>query len=311
MPRSRDTKADSSHQPPPAAPTLQGAVPFQALAALKESEGLRGSLLVIEGAIADIGTHWVVGDTVVLGREADQLLLRDPEISRQHACVSLENGLYMLADMGSTNGTALNGHALADRELLRNGDKIALGRTVIKFTLVDPSEAACLERMAALAGTDPLTGLMAKHRFDAMLTEAFDTAHAKDLPLSVLMMDMDGLKSINDRHGHQMGAHTISEVGRLIGRVVGLHGEACRFGGDEFSAQLPGSPAGVAMRVGERIRQAVEEMVFERAGATVSATISIGVAEVTPETASVRELVAAADMALYRAKGNGRNNVSE
>ena len=292
-------------------PTLQGAVPYRALDALKESTGLKGSLLVISGAVADVGTHRLVGEGVVLGREPQHLLLRDPEISRRHAEVCFRNGLHMLRDLGSTNGTALNGEPLTEEQILRNGDKIACGQTVIRFTLIDPDEAHVLEEMATLAGSDPLTGLMAKHRFDAMLADCFRSARRHGRPLSVLMMDMDGLKAINTAHGHQTGANTIAEVGRLVGRVVGLQGEACRFGGDEYSALLPGAPLGVALRVAERIRQAVEEAVFRRGDQAIQATISIGVAEMKPEMDSPGELVAGADMALYRAKDGGRNRVSD
>ncbi len=291
-------------------PTLQGAIPVRALAALKEGTGLKGSLLVIAGAVADVGTHRLVGEQVVLGREPGQMLLRDPVISRRHASVTLRTGLYMLDDLGSTNGTALNGEPFDGAAILRNGDKISLGHTVIKFTLVDPDEAKVLEQMSTLAGTDPLTGLMAKHRFDAMLADCFESAKAAGRPLSVLMMDMDGLKAINTRHGHQCGANTIAQVGGLIGRVVGLQGEACRFGGDEYSALLPGAPLGVGMRIAERIRQAVEETVFRTGEVALNATISIGVAELGPETTSAGDLVVGADMALYRAKDKGRNCVS-
>ncbi|MCO4769624.1 MAG: GGDEF domain-containing protein [Deltaproteobacteria bacterium] len=293
------------------APTLEGAFPTGLIEAIQESTGLRGSLLVIAGSAADLGTHQVVGDEVVLGRDPNQLLLRDPQISRRHARVFADTAVFFLEDLGSTNGTLLNGEPVVERKLLRNGDTIQLGHTTIKFALVDPAEAAVLERMAALAGTDPLTGLMAKHRFDAMLTQCFDDAQSKDTPLSVLMMDMDGLKAINTEHGHPVGAHTISEVGRLIGRIVGLHGEACRFGGDEFSALLPGSPISGGLRIAERIRQAVEEATFSLGEVEVSPTISIGVAEISPDRSSVRALVIAADQALYRAKDQGRNAVSD
>jgi two-component system, cell cycle response regulator len=308
--RDEHADADETARTQPAA-TLQGMVPVGLIEALKEGTGLTGSLLVIAGAAADIGTHWVVTDSSVLGREPDQLLLRDPEISRRHAQVVVESGLHFLRDLGSTNGTLLNGLPVTDDEILRNGDKIALGRTVIKFTLVDPDEATTLERMATMAGSDPLTGLMAKHRFDAMLTESFDVAQASGGGLSVLMMDMDGLKAINTAHGHPVGAHTIAEVGRMIADIIGLHGEACRFGGDEFSALLPGSPLGVGMRIAERIRQGVEEATFRLGDVEVNPTISIGVAERTVDVASVRELVTAADRALYRAKDKGRNAVSD
>ena len=292
------------------APTVEGQVPTGLIEAIKEGTGLTGSLLVIGGAAADVGTHHVVHESCVLGRDPEDILLRDPEISRRHAQVRAESGVHFLRDLDSTNGTLLNGVAVHGEEILRNGDKITLGRTVIKFTLVDPAEARLLDRMSALAGSDPLTGLMAKHRFDAMLSDCFDVARAEGSELSVLMMDMDGLKAINTAHGHQVGAHTIGEVGRMIGRIVGLHGEACRFGGDEFSALLPGSPLPVATRIAERIRQAVEETTFRLGDVEVSPTISIGVADTSSAHASVRELVTAADRALYRAKDAGKNTVS-
>lgn len=293
------------------AKTLEGVSPLGLFEALQESSGLRGSLLVIEGAAADLGTHQVVGKSLVFGRDLDDFTLRDPEISRRHAEVVGDSGVHFLTDLDSTNGTLLNGAPLTERTLLRNGDTIRMGRTVIKFTLVDPAEAAVLEQMAALAGSDPLTGLMAKHRFDATLTECFEAAGRAGSSLSVLMMDMDGLKAINTAHGHPVGAHTIAEVGKLIGRVVGLHGEACRFGGDEFSALLPGSPLAVGLRVAERIRQAVEEAHFTVGDISVNPTISIGVAETAEDTSSVRDLVTAADRALYRAKDKGKNAVSD
>ena len=293
------------------APTVEGAVPTGLIEAIKEGDGLTGSLLVIAGAAVDIGTHQAVSDSTVFGRDPAFFLLRDPEISRQHARVRVESGLHFLTDLGSTNGTLLNGRPVTEDEILRNGDKITIGRTVIKFTLVDPAEAALLERMAALAGTDPLTGLMAKHRFDAMLSECFEVARTEGSDLALLMLDMDGLKAINTAHGHQVGAHTIAETGRLIGRVLGLHGEACRFGGDEFSVLLPGSPLGVGLRIGERIRQAVEDATTTLGDVTVSPTISVGVAEMSHTHGTVRELVMAADRALYRAKDRGRNTVSE
>jgi diguanylate cyclase (GGDEF)-like protein len=144
-----------------------------------------------------------------------------------------------------------------------------------------------------------------------MLVEALRICRASRKPLSALMMDMDGLKAINDRHGHRMGAHTISEVGQLLGRTLVDRGEACRFGGDEFCAYLPGADLADAARVAEGFRRAVQSAHFELEGMVVQATISIGVAEASDTVSNLDKLVAAADKALYRAKENGRNCVSE
>jgi two-component system cell cycle response regulator len=279
--------------------------------------GRRGSLLIIDGDPADIGNHVVVESEAVIGREPAPkddsqrvLQLRDWRCSRRHAHVALGvDGTYWLHDMGSTNGTVLNGHRLQKSVPLDEGDQIYVGKTLIKFTLVDDAEAAYLQRMSQLAGTDELTGLLAKHRFDSLLSDAVRAAHAHARALAVLMMDLDNLKKINDAHGHQMGASTIRQVGYLIGEIIAGRGEACRFGGDEFSAFLPGLPLDRAVLVGERIRATVERESYCLGATTVRASISVGVAVLVDGITSGEQLLERADQALYRAKAAGRNTV--
>jgi diguanylate cyclase (GGDEF)-like protein len=270
-----------------------------------------GSLLVIDGTPADLGHHASVDAEVVIGRESGGLSLRDRKCSRRHAAVARRGDLYVVRDVGSTNGTFLNGVTLAGEQPLRDGDRIVIGQTVIKFTIVDDAEVGYLRQVEQLVLTDDLTGLMAKHRFDSALADALENAVAAGQPLSALMMDMDGLKAINDRHGHQVGAFTIGRVGVLIGRILAGRGEACRFGGDEFSAFVPRAGLRAAMEVGERIRREVEAAEVVYGPVTVKARISIGVAERPPEVTDVDRLLALADLALYRAKAKGRNTVSD
>jgi diguanylate cyclase (GGDEF)-like protein len=176
---------------------------------------------------------------------------------------------------------------------------------------VDETEGRYLRRIARLAGADDLTGLLAKHRFDSLLDETIRNARATGVPLSALMMDMDGLKQINDRHGHRMGANTIAKVGALIREILAGLGEAARFGGDEFCAYLPGMTLESAMRVGARIRREVEAAEFTLEEHSVKATISIGVATLDEGIRSGGDLLGRADEALYRAKAMGRNAVSD
>jgi diguanylate cyclase (GGDEF)-like protein len=129
--------------------------------------------------------------------------------------------------------------------------------------------------------------------------------------LALLMMDMDGLKAINDANGHSYGAFVISQVGRLIGEVVGPVGQACRYGGDEFVAYLQNHDLKMAMAVGERIRATVQEHLYEKDGKTLRVTISIGASEMSKEVQDPDALNKAADEALYRAKAKGRNRVSD
>lgn len=277
----------------------------------QQEETKRGVLLVIDGTQADLGTHNTVEEEIIIGRETIGLQLRDRKCSRRHATVTRNRESFFIRDLGSTNGTLLNGVPLQGEQPLRDGDKIVLGQTVIKFNFIDETEVDYLKQVGQLVTTDDLTGLPAKHRFDAALDEAIQAAHAGNTPLCVLMMDMDGLKAINDRHGHQVGAYTISQVGMLIGRILQGKGEACRFGGDEFSAFLPLMNINQALKVAEQIRREVEAAEIHYANLVVKARISIGVSAMPPEVQEVEALLSLADQALYRAKAKGRNIVSE
>jgi two-component system, cell cycle response regulator len=271
---------------------------------------LKGSLVIIDGTPADVGNHVVVGDEVLIGREQGPFPLRDGRISRRHCILRYREGSYWIEDLGSTNGTQVNGRPVLESYKLSDGDQIFVGRTVMKFTLVDNTEANYLRQMERLVGTDALTGLVAKYRFDAALAEAIRIARMTGRPLSVLMMDMDGLKQVNDTHGHHFGANTISCVGKIIADTFRGRGEACRFGGDEFSAYLPGVDIQHAVAVGEQICEAVRTTPFPFKGIDIRVSISIGVTELLPEIATMEQLLHLADQALYRAKRAGRDRVS-
>ncbi|MEN0062857.1 MAG: GGDEF domain-containing protein [Myxococcota bacterium] len=310
-------ESGSSEAPPRGAITLHPDITERFEVSPTRRTGRRtGSLLVIDGSPADVGVHATVNEDVIVGRDSDQgLLLRDGRISRHHARIFRDEGQWTITDLDSTNGTVVNGQEVAGRHALHDGDKIVLGSTVIKFSIVDETEAAYLDRISRLAGTDPLTGLHAKHRFDDMLAEAMRIAQVTQTPLVVMMMDMDGLKPINDTYGHTMGAHTIATVGKLIAKALGPRGEACRFGGDEFCAYAS-VELERGLRMAEAVRSSVEAERYMLGEVTVRATISIGIAALLhtdgPKTLpeSPGQLVEAADEALYRAKSQGRNCIA-
>jgi diguanylate cyclase (GGDEF)-like protein len=271
----------------------------------------QSALVVLQGSESDLGTHVLLDRPVTIGRDPRaELPLEDDGISRRHCRVFSEDTLFFLEDLGSTNGTLLNGERIEGPRRLRAGDRIYLGACVVKFTDSDALEVGYHAQMDALVGTDDLTGLIAKRRFDAAYVRALDGARGTKTPLTVLMLDLDGLKKINDSFGHPVGAHTIAEVGKIIGSVVSPHGAACRFGGDEFAAFLPGRAKSDGIAVGEAIRRWIHAHRFVKDGILVKPTISVGVAAFPEDGRTPELLLRRADEALYRAKKNGRDRVN-
>jgi diguanylate cyclase (GGDEF)-like protein len=272
----------------------------------------QAALVVLQGSESEIGTHLMLDRPVTIGRDPKiELTLQDEGISRRHCRIAFnaEKSAFFIEDLGSTNGTLLNGKRVQAPKKLEAGDRIYVGACVVKFTYSDALEVGYHAQMDVLVGTDDLTGLIAKRRFDAAYVRAVEEARRMRAPLAVMMLDLDGLKLINDTHGHPVGAHTIAEVGRIIGQIVSPHGAACRFGGDEFAAFLPNLGKRDGLKVGETIRAFVAGHRFEKDGVVVRPTISIGVSAYPEDGASADLLLRHADEALYRAKKTGRDRV--
>ncbi len=266
------------------------------------------SLLVIQGAESDLGTHVMLDRPVTIGRDPDvELPLADGSISREHIRIDrAPDGRYLLSDLGSTNGTLVNGERVT-AHILSEGDKIFLGASVVKFGYADGLDMDFHNKLEELVGTDALTGLLLKRKFDAELELALARALAAGEPIAVLVMDMDGLKQINDTHGHPYGGYAIAEVGAILRDVVGARGEACRFGGDEFMCYLKRHTRDAGLKVAEAIVDRVRTHHFEKDGVIIQPTISIGVAVCPDDGDSGDLLFEKADQALYRAKAAGRD----
>jgi diguanylate cyclase (GGDEF)-like protein len=285
-----------------ASPTLSQAV----VQAVKAPH--RPVLVVISGH--EMGLRTRVAQSVLIGRDPEcDLVLSDALVSSRHALLEDRGDSWTLIDLGSTNGTSVNGQKGKEFVLERN-DKVAFGRTVARFEMQDSLEQAYDELVEKLLNVDDLSGLLVRRKFDADLGLALETARAKQEPLGLLMMDLDGIKKINDTHGHLFGAYVIGEAGRVIGRVLEGRGFASRFGGDEYVAALPGVGLAGACTLGEEIRRAIGEHKFERESISLHPGISIGVGAFPENATEVNGLFQHADEALYRAKRAGKNQVS-
>ena len=267
-------------------------------------------LVVVAGA--DIGKrHALPAAGLVIGRDPQTagLVLVDPAVSGRHCAVESDGaGGFQVVDLGSRNGTFVNGEKVSERSLVE-GDKIFVGETVLRFSLHDAIEERFHDRVDTLMNVDALTGLLVKRAFDLELARAFEVAQRTGSPLCLLMMDLDGLKSINDVRGHQMGSLCIGEVGKIILREIAPVGRACRYGGDEFIAFVD-SQVAATEALAERIRARVAGYEFIRDGVRVSTTISIGIAAWHAGLPTPDHLLQVADEALYRAKRAGRNQVA-
>lgn len=267
----------------------------------------RPALIVLSGE--RVGVRVSVQGNIVIGRDPSAgLSLPDPGVSSHHAMLEDRGGTWTLVDLKSTNGVTVNGEKVTEADL-KSGDKLRFGTTMVRFEVQDAADEAFSAIIAELVHIDDLTGLYLRRRFDTELATAITAARSDGRPVGLLAMDLDGIKAINDRHGHLFGAYTISESGKLIGRIVEGRGFAARFGGDEFVAALPGLDLEGAAAVAEEIRTKIAQHAFTFEGVALRPGISIGVAAFPKDGNDATELFRRADEALYLAKRSGKNRV--
>jgi diguanylate cyclase (GGDEF)-like protein len=237
--------------------------------------------------------------------------LRDESISWRHVRIE-DRGAneWALVDLDSTNGTMVNGHR-AQNAILHAGDKIMLGKTILEFQVSDPIRDGFDAEVQRLLHQDDLSGLWVRRRFDMQLETSVKAVTAGSVAvMSVVVMDLDGVKPINDTHGHDMGAYVIGEAGHVIGAALANGAFATRFGGDEFAAALPGATKVAAVEWAEATRQKIVGHVYEKNGVRVQPGVSCGVASVPDDATDAAGVFRAADQAMYRAKRAGKNRVS-
>jgi two-component system cell cycle response regulator len=167
------------------------------------------------------------------------------------------------------------------------------------------------EKYRWLATVDALTGCMNRRAFTERLERELDRVSRYGVKLSVMMIDIDRFKDINDTHGHVVGDNVLSQLGDLLREEVRSVDLAARYGGEEFVIVLPDTDLEGAVVFAERLRKRVEECNFADTGDPLRATVSIGVASasIAGEITEPESLIAHADEALYRAKNDGRNRV--
>lgn len=163
-----------------------------------------------------------------------------------------------------------------------------------------------------MAITDSLTGLHNRRYLERQLGILLKQATARDRPLSVLVLDIDHFKSINDTHGHVAGDEVLREFARRVRKTVRNIDLACRMGGEEFVVVMPDTDAALALLVAERLRQKIagDRFALAEGECGVPVTVSIGIASLASADETAEGLIRRADEAVYRSKRSGRNRVS-
>jgi len=270
----------------------------------------RAHLIVLSGP--RIGEMLEVTDGLTIGRASEAGLQVDDEgVSRIHIRLDVDKGgTVSVTDMGSRNGMYVNALRVETSDL-HDGDKILIGTTtILKFSYADKIDEIYQQQMYDSALRDSLTGLYNRRYFLDQLEAELSYARRHQTPLSLVMIDIDHFKTINDTYGHPTGDQVLVAFARLLRDAVRTEDLTARYGGEEFVLVCRGLPQSIAEMVADRLRLMVESTSLVPAPQEIKITISAGVASAPhPEIAEPQDLIKAADEALYEAKRSGRNRV--
>ncbi len=268
------------------------------------------ALLVIYGD--NIGRSFFIDrDELIIGRsETADIHLDQDSVSRNHARITMLDGVVTVQDLDSTNGTYVNGRPVSASELA-DGDRVHVGETILKYISAFGLESEYHEKVYRLLTVDDLTQAFNRQFFLAALHREMNRVVRYHRVLSLVLCDVDNFKTINDTYGHMAGDRVLKEFVEFVTRNIRRNDMLCRFGGDEFAIVLPETNRDQALYFCDKLRKMVAEHPFRYRDKTIPVSVSLGVKHYEPADSSktVRELIAEADKKLYDAKKTGRNRV--
>ncbi|MFB6352050.1 MAG: diguanylate cyclase [Bradymonadaceae bacterium] len=212
------------------------------------------------------------------GRGCD-LRIPDEKVSRQHARFFWADEQVMVRDLDSSNGTFVEGDRVPEETSLRDGDKVALGNSVmLKFALQDPVEQSFQEQMYEASLRDGLTQAYNKSFLTDHVQSEISFAERHETNLGMILFDLDHFKEINDTYGHVAGDAILREISDISRESVRTEDVFARYGGEEFAAVLRDVDREGARVLAERLRRLIEQDPFEFEDKKIQVTISAGVA---------------------------------
>jgi two-component system, cell cycle response regulator len=278
---------------------------------LAPAESGEDCLVVISSpAPTDLGRRHLIDRPLTIGRGLENdITLQSDTVSRRHAQVERQGKEIVVTDLRSTNGIFVNDDlSRITRAPLKRGDLLRVGDTVFKYLSGSDVEAQYHLVISRMAMTDGLTNLCNRKQLDALLEEEVRRAQRYSRELSLMMIDIDHFKRINDSYGHPVGDSVLIRVAALLGDRLRPSDKLGRYGGEEFCAILPETTLSSAVQIAEALRVVIAEQRIVVDQQPIAVSVSIGAAEWSPQMGAM-ELYRAADQMLYRAKGEGRNRV--
>jgi diguanylate cyclase (GGDEF)-like protein len=275
----------------------------------KQSAGGDAVLLAIYPQGAGMGRRFALNKAeLFVGRlEELDIPLEGEGLSRKHARLFRDDTGWQIEDLGSTNGTHVNDVKIT-KQHVNDGDLLRFGVAICKFLSGDNIEAAYHEEIYRLSIMDAMTAVHNKRYFLEFLEREIAVATRQQQPLSLIMVDIDHFKKINDTHGHLAGDSALKELCRRLKPRIRTTDLLARYGGEEFAVVLPNTDLAGALQVAELLRGLVEADTFTHEALKIPCTISLGVAEVDlANPGKPDELIKRADEKLYEAKHSGRN----
>jgi diguanylate cyclase (GGDEF)-like protein len=271
---------------------------------------MAAALVVIYGT--DLGKkHDLNRLETVIGRSSKADIQVDQEsISRNHAALTNKGGQISIRDMGSTNGTYVNDELVTSDFQLRNGDLVKIGRTIFKFIGGGNIEAAYHDEIYRLTTVDGLTQISNRRYFEEALEREISRCNRYGREMSLVLIDIDHFKQINDSFGHLAGDAVLKALASTIKARIRKEDVFARYGGEEFALLLPEVSLEGGAAMAEKARKLVEAQKFEFDNQRIPVTVSAGVAALSGTQREPADVVRAADAKLYESKSTGRNKVS-